>query len=106
MEKTIKNIIIALFIMSIAICSFTIGQLYGSFSTAIVFSNYMNILEIEESITELQNNSLNNNYNNQDNRFDKMFEDYINAREEKQNADFNYALCYEGIYPHRKEFNQ
>lgn len=62
----------------------------------------------EEKIKEykliIQN--MHSNYNNQDERFEKMLESYLEVREEVQNLNYQYALCYEGIAPHRKEFNQ
>ena len=137
MEKNIKNIIITLFVISIATFSFSIGQLYGSLNTTIALTDYINTLETKQSIVELQNNNLdcNNNtminlsnentllkervieyklmfknihtnYNNQDERFEKMLESLLESREEILDAEYKYALCYEGIYPHRKEFNQ
>lgn len=48
--------------------------------------------------------NIHDNYNNQDERFESMVDYLIEAREAKLNADYNYALCYAGIYPHRMEF--
>lgn len=47
--------------------------------------------------------NMHTNYNNQDERFEKMLDYTLEAREELEQMNYRYALCYEGIQGHRKE---
>ena len=71
---------------------FSIGQIFE-------LNNQIEYLNQEKAnlTAEIEKLKINNN--------DINFEKYLQAREEKLNSDYLYALCYAGIYPHRVEYN-